>query len=86
MINQDIDYAKLERVRDELRYPDWNKVEAAPNTYFGLLRDQMLAVQAYAEELDRKDRFEQEQEYQRLLVYGMVRGFIEEELGCGAKL
>ena len=78
MINQEIDYAKLERVRDEMRYPDWNKVEASPNTYFGLLRDQMLAVQAYAEELDQRARLEHEQEYQRLLVYGMVRGFIED--------
>ena len=79
MINQEIDYAKLERVRDELRYPDWNKVEAAPNTYFGLLRDQMLAVQAYAQELERKTRLEWEAEYDRLLLYGMALGFIEEE-------
>ena len=86
MINEEIDYAKLERVRDELRYPDWTKVEATPNTYFGLLRDQMLAVQAYTDELERKTRLEFDAEFDRLLRRGIALGFIEEELGCGAKL
>ena len=74
MINLDsIDYAKLERARDELRYRDWAKVKASPNTYLGLLRDQMLAIQAYAEELEQKA------EYDRLTRYGIAQGFIEEE-------
>ena len=79
MIHQEIDYAKLERVRDELRYTNWTRIEAAPNTYFGLLRDQILAVQTFVEEKEQKARLEWEAEYDRLLLYGMACGFIEEE-------
>lgn len=73
MINEEIDYAKLERVRDELRYPNWTKVDAAPNTYFELLRDQILAVQSFVEEQDQKARLEWEAEFDRLLLYGMAQ-------------